>query len=141
MVDYAHNDYLQLLIEAGWIGFTAVLSGFLIFMGKSAYRIKHMNPHKDPMRFFLAAGAFSGLVSLAFHSFFDFNLQIPANCVYFVTLMAILCACCGQPADYRERAESKDAKKLATDPHGQTQTFAQRTLQAKKAIALQNRKF
>jgi O-antigen ligase len=93
-LEYAHNDYLQLLIEAGWIGFVAVLTGFLIFMSKSAYRIKHMKPHKDPMRFFLAAGAFSGLVSLAFHSFFDFNLQIPANCVYFVTLMAILYACC-----------------------------------------------
>ncbi len=105
LVDYAHNDYLQLLIEAGWIGFTAVLTGFLIFMGKSAYRIKHMNPHKDPMRFFLAAGAFSGLVSLAFHSFFDFNLQIPANCVYFVTLMAILCSCAWRSADYTEHAD------------------------------------
>jgi O-antigen ligase len=92
-LEYAHNDYLQLLIEAGWIGFTVVFIGFLIFMWKSAYRIKHMNPHKDPMRFFLAAGAFSGLTSLAFHSFFDFNLQIPANCVYFVTLMAILYSC------------------------------------------------
>ena len=100
-LEYAHNDYLQLLIEAGWIGFIAMLTGFLIFMWKSAYRIKHMNPHKDPMRFFLAAGAFSGLVSLAFHSFFDFNLQIPANCVYFVTLMAILCACCGPEAQNR----------------------------------------
>jgi O-antigen ligase len=102
LVDYAHNDYLQLLIEAGWIGFIAMLAGFLIFMWKSAYRIKHMNPHKDPMRFFLATGAFSGLVSLAFHSFFDFNLQIPANCVYFVTLMAILYACCERSADYAE---------------------------------------
>ncbi len=101
IIDYAHNDYLQLLIEAGWIGFTAVLTGFLIFMVKSAYRIKHMNPHKDPMRFFLAVGAFSGLISLAFHSFFDFNLQIPANCVYFVTLMAILYACCGPEAQNR----------------------------------------
>ena len=100
-LEYAHNDYLQLLIEAGWIGFVAVLSGFFLFMGKSAYRISRLNSQKDPMRFFLAAGAFSGLVSLAFHSFFDFNLQIPANCVYFVTLMAILCACCGPEAQNR----------------------------------------
>jgi hypothetical protein len=70
-------------------------------MGKSAYGITHMNSHKDPMPFFLAAGAFSGLISLAFHSFFDFNLQIPANCVYFVTLMAILYACCGREAKTR----------------------------------------
>ena len=109
-LEYAHNDYLQLLIEAGWIGFTAVLSGFLIFMGKSAYRIKHMHPHKDPMRFFLAIGAFSGLMSLAFHSFFDFNLQIPANCVYFVTLMAILCACCGPEAQTRAQGSRLKAR-------------------------------
>jgi O-antigen ligase len=132
MVDHAHNDYLQLLIEAGWIGFVAVLSGFLIFMVKSAYRIKYMNSHKDPMRFFIAVGAFSGLVSLAFHSFFDFNLQIPANCVYFVTLMAILCSCAWRSADCANCAElnKKDAKKLATDPPGHTQTFS---LRAKKS--------
>jgi O-antigen ligase len=100
-LEYAHNDYLQLLIEAGWIGFIAVLTGFSIFMWKSVCRIKHMNPQKDPMRFFLAVGAFSGLISLSFHSFFDFNLQIPANCVYFITLMAILCACCGRGAETR----------------------------------------
>jgi O-antigen ligase len=112
-LEYAHNDYLQLLIEAGWIGFIALLTGFLIFMGKSAYRIKHMNPHRNPMHYFLAIGAFSGLVSLAFHSFFDFNLQIPANCVYFVTLMAILCACCGREAQtkaQRHKAEGLKAK-------------------------------
>jgi len=94
VVDHAHNDYLQLLIEAGWIGFTAVISGFLIFMVKSASKIKRLNFQKDPMRFFLAVGAFSGLVSMAFHSFFDFNLQIPANCVYFVILLAIVHTCC-----------------------------------------------
>lgn len=104
-LEYAHNDYLQLLIEAGWIGFIAVLAGFSIFMWKSVCRIRHMNPQKDPMRFFLAVGAFSGLISLSFHSFFDFNLQIPANCVYFVTLMAILCTCCGRSADYADDAD------------------------------------
>jgi hypothetical protein len=89
-----------------------MLAGFLIFMWKSAYRIKHMNPHKDPMRFFLATGAFSGLVSLAFHSFFDFNLQIPANCVYFVTLMAILYACCGGEAQARAQGSKFKADGL-----------------------------
>jgi len=115
-LEYAHNDYLQLLIETGWIGFTAMLTGFLIFMWKSAYRIKHMNPHKDPMRFFLAAGAFSGLTSMAFHSFFDFNLQIPANCVYFVTLMAILCACCWREAQTKAQGLKSKAEGLTAKP-------------------------
>ena len=87
---YAHNDYLQLLVEAGWIGFAALVSGFYIFLIRSFRKVRHMNLQADPLRFFLAIGALSGLVSIAFHSFFDFNLQMPANCVYFVMLMGIV---------------------------------------------------
>jgi O-antigen ligase len=90
---YAHNDYLHLLIEAGIPGFLALVSGFFIFLGKSFYNVKRMKPHHDPLRFFLAVGALSGLVSIAFHSFFDFNLHMPANLIYFVTLMAIVHSC------------------------------------------------
>jgi O-antigen ligase len=90
---YAHNDYLQLLVEAGIPGFLTLISGFLLFLGKSIKKIKQMKVHHDPLRFFLAVGALSGLVSLAFHSFFDFNLHMPANLFYFVTLMAIVYSC------------------------------------------------
>jgi O-antigen ligase len=90
---YAHNDYLQLLVEAGIPGFLALVSGFWIFLGESFKNIKRMKPRHDPLRFFLAVGAFSGIVSLAFHSFFDFNLHMPANLIYFVTLLAIVYSC------------------------------------------------
>jgi O-antigen ligase len=90
---YAHNDYLHLLVEAGILGFLALTSGFFFFLGKSAKKIKQMKVHHDPLRFFLAVGALSGLVSLAFHSFFDFNLHMPSNLIYFVTLIAIVHSC------------------------------------------------
>jgi len=90
---YAHNDYLQLLIEAGWPGAVALVGGFFIFIAMGFRRICKMKPKDDPLRFFLGAGALSGLVSIGFHSFFDFNLEMPANAVYFVMLMAIVCAC------------------------------------------------
>jgi len=93
---YAHNDYLQLLIEAGWIGFVALVSGFYIFLISSFRKIRHMSLQDDPFRFFLTIGALSGLVSIAFHSFFDFNLQMPANCVYFVMLIGIVDVCLWQ---------------------------------------------
>ena len=96
IVTYAHNDYLQLLIETGWVGFFTLIGGFIYFIGKSFRIIRRLDHKDDPMRFFLAVGAFSGIISLAFHSFFDFNLQIPANCLYFVTLMAILSSCTEQ---------------------------------------------
>ena len=92
-VIYAHNDYLQLLIETGGVGFLAIISGFFIFLRKSARRIKQLDFRRDPLRFYLAVGAFSGLISISIHSLFDFNLQIPANCLYFVVLMAVLSAC------------------------------------------------
>ena len=147
IVDHTHNDYLQLLIETGWIGFLTIMAGFIIFMIKSAFLIKRLDSKRDPMRFFLAVGAFSGLTSLAFHSFFDFNLQIPANCVYFVTLIAILYSCAWQSADNTDRfrgshrVNTKDLKTLATDPHRKTQTFRSGVRGQKNAIASKNRKF
>ena len=87
---YAHNDYLQLLVETGWIGFAALVGGFYIFLVRSFRKVRKMRLQADPLGFFLAVGALSGLVSMAFHSFFDFNLQMPANCVYFVMLMGIV---------------------------------------------------
>jgi len=107
-VTYAHNDYLQLLIETGWLGFFALTSGFFAFLGKSVIQIRKIDVQKDPLRYFLACGAFSGLVSIAFHSFFDFNLQIPANCVYFVTLLAILYSCAWGSPDSKYKTEKTD---------------------------------
>jgi O-antigen ligase len=108
---YAHNDYLHLLVEAGIPGFLALVSGFFIFLGKSFKKIKQMKPHHDPLRFFLAIGALSGLVSLAFHSFFDFNLHMPANLIYFVTLMAIVHSCAWREAHhYKSKVKVKNQK-------------------------------
>jgi O-antigen ligase len=86
---HAHNDYLQILAETGWPGFITLVGGFYIFLGKCIHRIRRFGPHLNPVRFHLSVGACSGLISMAFHSFFDFNLQIPANMLYFVVLMAI----------------------------------------------------
>jgi O-antigen ligase len=87
---YLHNDVLQLLVETGWPGFVLLIGTYLVFMVRSFRRIRRMDFYVDPMRFFVAIGAFSGLVSISFHSFFDFNLQIPANAVYFAVLLAMV---------------------------------------------------
>jgi O-antigen ligase len=90
---FAHNDYLQLLIETGWVGFVTLVGAFAVFLGNRIQRIRRFNFRGDPLRFYLAVGACSGLIAMTAHGFFDFNLQIPANCLYFVVLMAILSAC------------------------------------------------
>jgi O-antigen ligase len=96
------------LVEAGIPGFLALVSGFFIFLGKSFKKVKQMKSHHDPLRFFLAVGALSGLVSLAFHSFFDFNLHMPANLIYFVTLIAIVHSCAWRSTDLKDTATATD---------------------------------
>jgi O-antigen ligase len=88
-----HNDVLQILVDTGWVGFVALVGGFAWFMASGFRRLAGLDAARDPERFLLCAGAMSGLSAMAFHSFFDFNLQIPANGVYFVTLMAIVRNC------------------------------------------------
>jgi O-antigen ligase len=106
VVDHLHNDVLQLLVEGGAVGFAALVGGFLWFMARRLARLRRMRLHADPLRYFLAAGAFSGLTALGFHSFFDFNLQIPANMFYFVALLGILDA-----ATDRKSADDADGRK------------------------------
>jgi hypothetical protein len=109
---YAHNDYLHLLVEAGIPGFLALVSGFFVFLGKSIKKVKQMKPHYDPLRFFLAVGALGGLFSIAFHSFFDFNLHMPANLIYFVTLMAIVYSCAWREAPRRSSRRKAEGSKV-----------------------------
>jgi hypothetical protein len=66
------------------------MDGFHLFLAKSILRIGRLGPAMDPVHSYINIGAVSGLISIAFHSFFDFNLQIPANMLYFVVLMAIV---------------------------------------------------
>jgi hypothetical protein len=66
------------------------VDGFHLFLAKSILRIGRLAPAMDPVHFYINIGAVSGLISIALYSFFDFNLQIPANMLYFLELMAIV---------------------------------------------------
>ncbi|MCJ7700590.1 MAG: O-antigen ligase family protein, partial [Anaerolineales bacterium] len=109
-ITHTHNDYLQLLVEAGWPGFLALVSGFFIFLGKSFFKVKRLSPRDDPLAFFIGIGALSGLVSMTFHSFFDFNLQMPANCIYFITLIALVYVCVWEREPLKDRFRVQGSK-------------------------------
>ena len=87
---HAHNDYLQLLAEAGWVGAVPLVVGFFLFIGRGIWRVRRVGFSVGRFRVMVAIGALAGLCSMGFHGFFDFNFQIPANQVYFVLLMALV---------------------------------------------------
>jgi O-antigen ligase len=75
LVDYAHNDYLQLLAEWGVAGFLPAL-GFVLLLLSRTFHVAISGGRRQRG---LAAACFAALVALAIHSFTDFNLYIPVN--------------------------------------------------------------
>ncbi len=83
--DFAHNDYLQILADAGIVGGLLALC-FIVLVARAVLRgIKASDPLIAAMA--LASGA--GIFSLLVHSLFDFNLQIPSNSLLFLLLSAV----------------------------------------------------
>jgi O-antigen ligase len=85
-INEAHNDYLQLLVEAGGLGF-AVMLWFLWTLFRSASR--KMKNWTEDTNGAIALAALLGVTGILIHSLVDFNLQIPANAALFYVLCVI----------------------------------------------------
>jgi O-antigen ligase len=84
----AHNDYLEIGSEYGLIGF--FLLGFTVlyclWQGIRA-QIERSSRFLQGMGF----ASTMGIVAILIHSFTDFNLQIPANALSFMVILAFGC--------------------------------------------------
>lgn len=84
-VEQTHNDYLQILADAGLVGGVLALTFIaLLFIG--GFRAART---RNRRRRSIILGALSGCFAIAVHSFVDFNLQITANAQLFLTLVAL----------------------------------------------------
>lgn len=84
-VEQAHNDYLQIVADAGVIG--GVLA--LTFLGLLFARGIVTAQTRDRRKRALVAGALTGCFAIAVHSFVDFNLQVTSNAQLFLALAAL----------------------------------------------------
>jgi O-antigen ligase len=85
-VGMAHNDYLQVLVEMGALGFASVL-WFLLTLYRSA--LAKLNHWPLDINTAVTLAATLSVTGILVHSFVDFNLQIPANAALFYALCAV----------------------------------------------------
>lgn len=85
-VEQAHNDYFQILADAGLLGFGCVVV-FIFLLFKQG--ITSIRKHNDKFVFNGAIGAMAGCFGILIHSFFDFPLRTPSNSFYFLILVVM----------------------------------------------------
>jgi len=88
-LEQTHNDYLQLLTDAGLIG-AAIGLWFLFELIRVLRRqVQDFNRLRDRDRALLIGG-YVALLGIAIHSFLDFNLQIAANALLFLLILGLI---------------------------------------------------
>lgn len=99
-INEAHNDYLQLLVEMGGLGF-AIMLWFLVTLYRNASRKLKNWPEDNNGA--IALAAMLSVTGILVHSFVDFNLQIPANAALFY-IFCVLAAMESRFGKLRRRA-------------------------------------
>ena len=85
-VEQAHNDYLQVLADAGLVGL--VIGAFFVFW---LFRTGLQNiKTENTFRRGVAVGALSGCFAILVHSIFDFVLHTTAISLLFLTLVSLV---------------------------------------------------
>jgi len=102
-VEQAHNDYLQILADAGIAGFICA-AAFIFLLFKRGLQV--IRQSSDPFRRNTAVGALAGCCGILIHSFFDFPLRTPSNALFFLTLAALATVSINQPKTSRKRKKT-----------------------------------
>lgn len=102
IVFFAHNEYAQLLAEAGLLGM-AFLGVTVATLGRRFLRF--WNDAQGPYRV-TNAGAWAGFLGLAVHSACDWNFHLPANALLGCVLFGLVASSVPEP-----RAAWRDASR------------------------------
>jgi O-antigen ligase len=85
-VDHTHNDFVEIATDYGLVGLA--LLGTLVALSLVT-AIKTLAQRKARLPWGIAFGVTMAIVALLFHSAVDFNLQIPANAMTIVIILAM----------------------------------------------------
>lgn len=94
---YAHNDYLQLLAEYGALGMAGLLFFLVTHLRHGMRTVRSLVSDRPDLstrlqsnRLALTIGALCVVSAYVVHSFFDFNLHIPANTLLLAAVFGFL---------------------------------------------------
>jgi O-antigen ligase len=85
-VDYAHNDYLQILAETGIVGFGIGMALVVMALVRCGSVVVW---HRQGKNWWLSVGLLGAMSSLLLHSLVDFNLYIPSNAMMLAWLVGL----------------------------------------------------
>ena len=86
IVDHAHNDWLEILAETGWMGLALVAVATIFFWRRVALLWKQQ---KHSNFKWVAAGCLAAAVCLAIHALADFPFRTPAVALAWVGSLAL----------------------------------------------------
>ncbi len=86
LLDYTHNDLLQLSVELGGGGLLLAGYGVVTFFRRSLWYLQNQTDRNWGLRW----GAMGGVLALALHSLVEFQFHIPANAVLCFVLAGLV---------------------------------------------------
>lgn len=89
VVQHAHNDYLEFLLETGIVGFAAVL-WFVLVLVRSGW--KKLPQWKTGLTGVVRIAAMAGCIGMLVHCLMGFNLQVTSNAAFFYVLAVMVVA-------------------------------------------------
>ncbi len=86
-IDYAHNDYLQAMLELGVAGLIVIVLLLFVYARRMQFVLSLPGGRSFTL---LQLSAGLGMLPLILHSVFDFALHMPSNAMWFATLAGVL---------------------------------------------------